>query len=64
MKNILIENQENFLYQRKCRFKTNLISLFQAIISLYLSAMAHRDSKWPKIGKAKAINIKDSDRLC
>ena len=27
------------------------------------SAMAHLDSKWPKIDTGKAINIEDSDRL-
>ena len=32
--------------------------------SLYPSAMAHPDSKWPKIETAKAIEEEDSDRLC
>ena len=33
-------------------------------ISLYPSAMAILDSKWPKIETAREINIEDSDRLC
>ena len=32
--------------------------------SLYPSAMAHLDSKWPKIETAKAIRLEDSDYLC
>ena len=32
--------------------------------SLYPSAMAHPDSKWPKIEPAKAITLEDSDYLC
>ena len=32
--------------------------------SLYPSAMAHPDSKWPKIETAKAIRLEDSDYLC
>ena len=32
--------------------------------NLYFSAMAHPDSKWPKIETTKAIDIKASTRLC
>ena len=32
--------------------------------SLYNPAMAHLDSKWPKIETAKAIRPEDSDYLC
>ena len=33
-------------------------------ISLFPSAMAHFDSKWPKIQTEKAIVIEYSDRIC
>ena len=32
--------------------------------SLYPSAKAHKNSKWPKIETAKAIKKEDNDRLC
>ena len=32
--------------------------------SLYPSAKAHKDSKWPKVETAKAIKNEESDRLC
>ena len=33
-------------------------------ISVYPSAMAHPDSKWPALQTAKAIIVEDGDRLC
>ena len=32
--------------------------------SLNISAMAHKDSRWPKLETAKAINQNDSKRVC
>ena len=32
--------------------------------SLYTSAMAHRDSKWPKLETVKAIIIEDNEKIC
>ena len=42
---------------------TNQIYLFQSIL-LNPSAMAHKDSKWPKMEAAIAIKKEDSARLC
>ena len=43
--------------------KSDLLIL-SVYISLYPSAMAHLDSKWPKVQTKKAIKIEYSDRLC